>query len=177
MSGSRKAAGRPGGARSLRPRTPATGPCHPGTHTSPPCRWPRTSPGTIVQSPGLPPRTHSPNKMQPLAYFPPISAGFWLEQLLSHHPRGQLSLALSVGPLGAKGVGEQSRAFSLPASFLGGNYNKVVKDLWLFSHSFSQINTWIRFLFCSQSASRCLCRNLAVPHPRASQRPTDGYGM
>lgn len=34
----------------------------------------------------------------------------------------------------------------------GRNYNKVVKDLQLFSHSFSQINTWIHFLFSSLRA-------------------------
>lgn len=44
-------------------------------------------------------------------------------------------------------------AGAFPACILSGrNYNKVVKDLQLFSHSFSQINTWIHFLFSSLRA-------------------------
>lgn len=65
-----------------------------------------------------------------------------------------------------------------PACILAGrNYDKVVKDLQLFSHSFSQINTWIHFLF---SSLRAYCFvSAAASHsrvPELSGAPPMGVG-
>lgn len=65
-----------------------------------------------------------------------------------------------------------------PACILSGrNYNKVVKDLQLFSHSFSQINTWIHFLF---SSLRAYCFvSVTTSHsrvPELSSAPPMGMG-